>query len=49
MPLNGTIKHGQNLLMVKFHVIHTSQLLKKKENGDGGDKTRGGGRGEETT
>ena len=38
MPLNGTIKHGQNLLMVKFHVIHTSQLLKKKENGGGGTR-----------
>lgn len=30
MPLNGMIKHGRNLQMVKFHVIHISQLLKEE-------------------
>ena len=38
MPLNGTIKNGQNFQMVKFYVIHILQLLTKKENGGGGTR-----------
>ena len=38
MPLNGTIKNGQNFQMVKFYVIHILQLLTKKENRGGGTR-----------